>query len=138
MLMRMMHNLPIHGDGMRSIFRLEKALHAWGTPGFEEVLRQELVRHIEELPLQQGLSLSNYVSDGPVTVLINKVSEWENAIQIQVGIIYQGIIGGCSCADDPTPVNENTEYCELLLNIDKAGAATTISLVADDQAEYQG
>jgi hypothetical protein len=135
MLLRMMHNLPIHETGIRPMFRLEKALHAWGTPRFEEALRQELVRHIGELPLQQGLSLSNYVSDSPATVLINKVSERGNAIQVQVGIIYQGIIGGCSCADDPTPVNENTEYCELLLNIDKAGAATTISLVADDQAE---
>lgn len=130
----MMHNLPIPENGRALVFRLEKALHAWGTPGFEEVLRQELVQHTGQFPLQQGLSFSNYVVDAPVAVLINRVCEKNNSIQVEVGIFYQGIVSGCSCADDPTPISENTEYCELLLDIDKANAATTVGLVTDDQA----
>jgi hypothetical protein len=48
-----------------------------------------------------------------------------------VGVFFSGIITGCSCADDPTPVETQNEYCELLFAIDKATAETTITLLAD-------
>lgn len=112
------------------MIRLDKALSAWGTPGFAAVLKQEMEQlGTDQLPLQQGLSIGNYVTDAPRTVMINSVAETENAIRVQAGIFYQSVIGGCSCADDPTPTGENTEYCEVRLDIDKATAAATIALV---------
>ena len=114
------------------MFQLTNTLRARGTPDFEAVLKQELVQHHESLPLQQGLARSNYVANTPISAMIISVAETEAAIRVKAGIFYQGVLGGCSCADDPTPSNENDEYCVVLLEIDKATAATLVALAADD------
>ncbi len=114
------------------MIRLEKSLRAWGGADFEAILKREVVElGADELPLQQGLSHSNYVADSPITVLIHRVTDTENMIRIKAGIFYQGIIGGCSCADDPTPVGENNEYCEVQIEIDKTTAATAVALITE-------
>lgn len=114
------------------MIRFDKALCAWGTPGFEAVLKQEITQlGADHLPLQQGLSSGNYVSDAPITVMINGVAELENVIRIKAGILYQGVLGGCSCADDPTATSECNEYCEVQLDIDKVTAAIAVALVAE-------
>ena len=115
------------------MIRLDKALQAWGTPDFEASLKRELAQNPDQLPLQQGLSYGNYVTDEPVTVAINNIAESEDRIRIRAGIFYQGVIGGCSCADDPTPVSESSEYCEIQLDIDKSTAATAISIVSEQK-----
>jgi hypothetical protein len=112
------------------MIRLELSLRAWGTPDFEAALKQEVARlGIDRLPLQQGLSGSAYVVDAPVTVVVLGVAETEDAIRVKAGIFYKGVIAGCSCADDPTPIGENDEYCEVRLDIDKSSAAATVALV---------
>ena len=111
---------------------LTKSLNAWGVPEFKEVLKQEIAQlGAAQLPLQQGLSTGNYVSDTPITVSINRVTELDKTIRVTAGIFYQGIIGGCSCTDDPTPISEINEYCEVQLDIDKASAVTAVTLLAD-------
>lgn len=85
----------------------------------------------DQLPLQRGLSTGNYVTADPITVMINSVAEMENVIRIKAGIFYQGVLGGCSCADDPTPTSESNEYCEVQLDIDKASAAASVVLVTE-------
>lgn len=112
------------------MIRLDKALGAWGAPDFGDILKQEIARlGADHLPLQQGLSNGNYVSDDPITVMINSVAEMENVIRIKAGIFYRGVMGGCSCADDPTPTSESNEYCEVQLDIDKATAVAAVALV---------
>jgi hypothetical protein len=114
------------------MIKLDKSLRAWGTPGFETVLKQEVaLLGADQLPLQLGLSNSSSVSNEPVTVVINRVVELADVIRVKAGIFYQGIINGCSCADDPTPDNEINEYCEVQLDIDKLSAATEVMLVAE-------
>lgn len=114
------------------MIQLDHALRAWGTPQFEAALKQELQQQPECLPLQQGLSSSSSVADTPVTVVIRSVAEVGGMIRVKIGILYQGLIGGCSCTDDPTPDREIDEYCEVQLDIDKATAAATVVLMADD------
>jgi len=114
------------------MIQLTKALHAWGTPDFEAVLKQEIAQlGADYLPLQQGLSTGNYVTDAPITVVIISVAEMGNMIRIKAGIFYTGVIGGCSCADDPSPSGETNEFCEVQLDIDKTTAATAVALVAE-------
>lgn len=114
------------------MMRFEQAMRAWGTPEFEAVLKQELAQlEAGQLPLQQGLSSGNYVSDAPVTLVINRVTEMEKVIRVNAGVFYQGIIGGCSCTDDPTPASEINEYCEVQLDIDRATAIAAVTLVAE-------
>jgi hypothetical protein len=115
-----------------AVARLEKSLHAWGTPGFHDILKQEIA-HLgaDVLPLQQGLSNSSAVADGPVAVVIKEVAVLDDVIRVKAGILYQGTISGCSCADDPTPESVINEYCEVQLDVDRSTAEVAIELIAD-------
>lgn len=88
-------------------------------------------RSIEHLPLKLGLTTGNYVLANPHTAMVNSVSDSGSFIGITAGVFYQSVIAGCSCADDPTPVNENSEYCEIRLEIDKLTAQTIVTLVTE-------
>lgn len=118
-----------------SILRLVHAADAWGTPEFQNALKQE-IEHLgaEQLPLQQGLARCNYALDNRVSAMIISSCEDGGIIHAKAGLFYTGIISGCSCADDPTPVEEQTEYCVVKIDIDRKSAEATITLLPDDQA----
>lgn len=112
--------------------QLNKSVIAWGTPEFKDVLQQEIAQLDRDLlPLQQGLTISSHVTDRPVQAMILDSSEDADLIRVKAGIFYTGIIAGCSCADDPTPIAEQNEYCVLQFCIDKTSAETTVTLVAE-------
>jgi len=114
------------------MIRLDESLRAWGGVDFDAILKREIEKlGADNLPLQQGLSGSSYVAESPITVMIHRVAEMENVIRIKAGIFYHGIIGGCSCADDPTPTGENNEYCEVQIDIDKATAVIAVVLITE-------
>lgn len=118
---------------MSGPLRLESSLRAWGTPDFDATLKQEVAQTgVAHLPLQQGLSVGSVVIDTPITLVIHRTEELSQTIRIKAGVFYQGVIAGCSCADDPTPVGETTEHCVVQLEIDKATAVTTVTLLADE------
>ena len=109
--------------------RLTRSIHAWGTPGFESTLKAEIAQlGADDLPLQQGLSLGSVGLDDNVSVMILGVSESPGAVHVRAGLFYTSIIAGCACADDPTPENEYTEYCELELEIDRVSGETQVRL----------
>ncbi|MDO8704714.1 MAG: hypothetical protein Q7J84_07155 [Sulfuricaulis sp.] len=114
------------------MIRLTKTLNAWGTPDFKDILKKEIEQmDAGQLPLQQGLSIGSYAIDDKINVMIINVSEAAGSILVKAGIFYSGIIAGCSCADDPTPVNEESEYCVVQLDINKQTAETTVVLLAE-------
>lgn len=111
---------------------LPKSLHAWETPEFRDILKREIEQlDAGQLPLQQGLSSSSYVTDRPFQAMIISVSEEAGLIRAKAGIFYTGVIAGCSCADDPTPIDEQTEYCVLQFDIDRVTAETRVTLLAE-------
>lgn len=110
-------------------FALPRSLAAWGTPGFAATLQRELAALDPGLlPLQQGLSASSQVLDAPHQAMLLTARASDGRIEAKVSIFFSGIVAGCNCADDPTPVAAQPEYCELLLSIDLATAKTTASL----------
>ena len=114
------------------MIKLPKTLASWETPDFESVLKDEIQKiDVGLLPLQDGLSQSSYVSDADISVVILNVTETSSLIRAKTGIFYAGIIAGSCCADDPTPVGEQTEYCEVQFDIDKKTAEATIKLLKD-------
>ncbi len=114
------------------MIRLAETLNAWGTPDFNNILKKEIEQlDAGQIPLQQGLSAGSYAIDGKLNAMIIGVSEEAGFIRVKAGIFYASIIAGCSCADDPTPVNEESEYCVVQLDIDKQTAETTIALLAE-------
>lgn len=89
----------------------------------------EALNH-QQLPLQQGLERTSAVSlDDPFTAVILQIDEQGSAIRVKTGIFFAGIIGGCSCADDPTPVDTLPEYCELELTVERSSGETRVTLL---------
>ena len=114
------------------MMQFTSALNAWETPAFEAALKREIEQlDVELLPLQQGLSQSSYTSGANRSVLILEITVGAEFIRVKTGIFYSGIIPGCSCADDPTPMSEITEYCEVQFEINKMTAETTVTLLTD-------
>ena len=112
--------------------QLIKALSAWSTPMFNETLKHEIEHmDVESLPLQQGLSQGSYTSGANRGVIVLSVTDGADFIRAKTGIFYTSIIAGCSCADDPTPISELTEYCEVRFDIDKKTAETTVTLLTE-------
>lgn len=114
------------------MIRLPKSLNAWGTPEFKDVIRQEIAQmDATELPLQQGLTRSSHVTERPIQAMLLGATEDAGLLRVKAGIFYTGIIAGCSCADDPTPIDELNEYCVVRFDIDMKTAATTVTLLEE-------
>lgn len=109
---------------------LKQSLNHYGTPEFNNTLKNEvLLMEASQLPLQQALTQSSYVSNTAFSVVI--LNSRDNALSIvaKVGVFYFGIIAGSCCADDPTPVDELQEYCELEFIINKETGEAEINLL---------
>lgn len=112
------------------MIHLTKSLNAWGTPAFDEIFKGEIVQlGLGVLPLQQGLSRGSYTDGTGLSAMVIGVADDSRFIHAKAGIFYTAIIAGCSCADDPTPVDDLTEYCELEFVIDKTTAEATVNLL---------
>ena len=106
--------------------RLPESAAAWGTPEFEDVFRRELGRlgTAELADPEQA-----FVAAGGDRPLWREVAVNEREALVDTGRIRGRIIAGCSCADDPTPVDEQSEYCEVQVDIDRNTADTLITLL---------
>jgi len=114
------------------LISLPQSVAAWDGEAFSDVFKREVeqLRH-DQLPLQQGLALSSYVSEEPFRVMVINREGDDAQLRIKAGVFYSGIIAGCSCADDPTPTDVQAEYCDLQFVIDRRDASTQIELLAD-------
>jgi hypothetical protein len=111
------------------MLNFDKSLQAWQTPAFDETLRAEIeALDVAGLPLQQGLQQGSHALGNTVRVTLLRVTDDSRSIRVKAGLFYRSIIAGCSCADDPAPVDELTEYCEITVTIDKVSAEATIDL----------
>ena len=107
---------------------LPESAHAWGTVDFPAVFKRELAEHTDELPLQQALTGTSAVANEAITVVLLDTRADATRIHAKVGIFFGGILAGCSCADDPTPVESQTEHCELQIGIDRVSAEALVQL----------
>jgi len=111
---------------------MHRVLAQLDTPELGDTLKREIAAlGLQQLPLQQALRNSSYASDDGLSVTIISISRGPMQLAVRAGIFFTGFIAGCNCADDPTPADGVTEYCEVLITIDRQTAATEISLVND-------
>ncbi|OOZ39303.1 hypothetical protein BOW53_12135 [Solemya pervernicosa gill symbiont] len=111
---------------------LINTLSAIGQSDFKQTFKQEVEQlDAKLLPLQEGLSLSSYVSEEPFSAVPLSVNEEADVITVKSGIFYSGIIAGCSCSDDPTPNDKQNEYCEIQFIIDRHSGETSVTLLDD-------
>lgn len=110
----------------------DKALEARGSDDFKAIVQHEIEQLDPSLlPLQQGLSKGSYVVEEPFKAIIINVAENNNIIVVKAGIFYQSIIAGCNCADDPTPVDTEEEYCVLQFDINRDTGETSVQLLEE-------
>lgn len=108
---------------------LSKPLHVVDNADFAQALKTEIEQlDARLLPLQQGLSAGGYALYDTFSVMVISVSEQESTLQVKAGIFYRGVIAGCSCADDPSPTDETSEYCEVIFEIDRGAGEASVRL----------
>jgi len=113
--------------------KLSEAVASADSSVAAAMLKQELEKVDGlSLPLQQGLTRSSYTDGENFGVTILYVHRDDEGLRAKAGIQYQGIIAGCSCADDPTPQSIIEEYCEIELLVVENGN-TTVRLLNDNQ-----
>jgi len=113
------------------MFDLPKSLAAWQTSRFSDTLKQELLQiKFNLLPLQQALSHGNFATFDNINILILSSTDDNATIHVKVGIFFTSLISGCQCADDPTPMNEENEYCELMIHINKTTGNSSLTLIS--------
>ncbi len=62
------------------------------------------------------------------SVIIKRIDDAGPVIRARVGIFFKSVIADCSCADDPTPLNDLDGFCELQFDIDKMSAVAAVTL----------
>ena len=118
---------------------LSKALAAWGTPGFDAVLKEEVRQlGVEGLPLQEGLAQGSYTSGDNLQVSVIGAVETAHALEAKAGLFYTSILPGCACEGDPTPMSDLPEYCEVSIVIDKGSGEARIELLQDFSSSPPG
>lgn len=120
---------------------LTQTLAAWDSPQRDAVLKQELERVDPGLlPLREAMAHGNQVAAEPFRVLVLTTGDDEvgagnekdaggagaegSDYRARVGLLFGSLVGGCQCADDPSPLEALPEYAELEIRIDRrTGAA---------------
>ena len=112
---------------------LPESLKAWPNHEFKAIFINE-VEALDgyNLPLQQGLRWSSYALAEGFRVMVAAVVETEGSLEVKTGVFYKGIIAGCSCSDDPSPTDEQTEYCQMWFKINKQNAELDVTVIEED------
>jgi hypothetical protein len=109
--------------------KLSKTLAAWGTADFPAIFAAEVqALGTAALPLQAGMAHSSHVSGDAMTVMVLDTAATPTLLHIRAGVFYAGVIAGSCCSDDPSPVCEQPEYCELRFEIDTVSAVASVTL----------
>ena len=113
------------------MIRLPKTINSWSTPQFNDIFKGEVeMLGAHQLPLQQGLTQGSSIGISKFSVMFIGDSEEADCLNVKAGIFYKSVIAGCNCADDPSPIDEQTEYCEVHFEINKETAEATVKLLS--------
>lgn len=108
-------------------FSLPKTLAAWEHGTFSETFIEEMASiSPDELPLIKLLRYGSDIVDQPSFMILGSEAD-EKAINIRSGVFFCSVLGGCNCADDPSPLDRHNEYGELTFSIDRLDASTSVT-----------
>jgi len=113
---------------------LSLLLPLWGRADFIPRLTHILENLSETdslavLPLQQGLTQSSMALTKNIKIILVKCQEAPETYTTTGHIFYYGVVAGCNCADDPSPIEPIPEYCAFSLSINKQNGDSQISLI---------
>ncbi len=108
---------------------LAPLLPLWSTPEFAPRLCAALAEWpAEALLLVRAMARGSALGPSPHQVTWLAGEALEGRYRVRVGVFFTSIIAGCNCADDPTPVEEQSEYTTLQLTIDPLSGEVAVAL----------
>lgn len=108
---------------------LRKSPAAWGSEEFKSIFTHEILQlGLDALPLQQALNSGSYALADDIKIMLNHTDTQGDILIVRAGIFYNSVIAGCNCADDPSAVDTQSEYCEVEFLINRHTAETDIRL----------
>jgi hypothetical protein len=61
--------------------------------------------------------------------MVLATDEEDDGLRARVGVFFTGIISGCQCADDPTPLEGFPEYAEIEVTIQRETGVAKMRLL---------
>ncbi|MDP1925151.1 MAG: hypothetical protein Q8K57_10255 [Thiobacillus sp.] len=116
---------------MTDVFRLPKALAAWGTADFITTLKREVEVH-SAVRAALARSMNRFgVIDEPITVMVLGADEQGEIVEARITILYTVTETVYSCPDCSA---EDVVHgaCEMTVLIDKGTAVTTFLFHLED------
>jgi hypothetical protein len=111
--------------------KLPRSSALYGTADFTRGFVDEVsALPPDSLPLQQAMAQGNMVTDDALQVMVNSVDCDDRQLRVKAGIFFTSMIAGCSCADDPSPVDKINEYAELEFYICLDDASTQVRIAS--------
>ncbi|MCB1758921.1 MAG: hypothetical protein KDI68_03955 [Gammaproteobacteria bacterium] len=108
------------------------SLRAWDGASFRQQFERECgALNPLLLPLREGMRYGNQVVTDDWRPLYLGAGADENHLHVKAGVFFGSVVGGCSCADDPTPLDVGNEYCELLFTIERRSGTARVSLIEE-------
>ncbi len=106
--------------------KLEQSLRQWGKADFEATLKQE-IRHLPAgtLPLQRATSQGGMIDESRLALSVLACEQQPTALEIRVMVMFDEIVGGCSCHDDPVSTQQQ---CVMIVRIDKQTAVAEFTI----------
>ena len=109
---------------------LSETLATWSTPEREATLKRALEGlDTACLPLQQALARGSQVTAEPLQVMVLTTAETEDGLQARVGVFFTSLLGGCQCADDPTPLEPLPEYAQIKVTLHRETGMARLRLL---------
>ncbi|WP_410474755.1 hypothetical protein [Guyparkeria sp. TX1] len=86
----------------------------------------------DDLPLQQGMAHGNVAKGDALSAMVISTEITPGQVRIHAGLFFASVVAGCACTNDPTPMNDEPEYCEVEFAIDRPGGAAQVRLLESD------
>ena len=113
------------------MIRLLEVLTEWQTPMFADIFQREIKKlDVDQLLLQQALQYGSHAITDGMKIIILSTKDDETCIYVKIAMFYNSMIPGCQCDDDPSSMNVENEYCELLFSINKLSAETKVEITS--------
>jgi len=115
---------------LASRLSLPNTLAAWGSEAFAVILGRELTAAEGLQPLLlRAMTHGNQLATTPVNLLLLHAADEGSCLRLRLDVLFQSVVAGCSCADDPTPWSEINECCHIEIVIDKTTAQADMELI---------
>ena len=108
---------------------LPNSLAAWESPRFSEIFCEEVAAlPASVLRLEKALLRGSHVLPEPPQVMLLNAAGDERTLQLRAGIFFASVLAGCNCADDPGPMDEYQEYCQVTFLLDRVTAVADFAV----------